>query len=452
MAPLDSPFPTNSASPLLSLSDEDLLDRLQRGAFAYLRSYTDPKTGLVADTSRPGAPASIAVVGFALSCYPVAVERGWIDRRSAAEITLTALRFFATSEQSEAPNATGFHGFYYHFLDMSTGRRVWQCEISVVDTALLIAGVLSAAMYFDGDGNGHGGGNSAEAEIRRLAEALYRRVDWPWAQNGGETVTQGWKPECGFLREDWEGYNEATIVYLLAIGSPTFPLPPESFAGWTATYQWENMLNVDLLYAGPLFTHLFSHAWIDYRGIQDAFMREKQSDYFINTRQAVALQREYCARNPNDYVGYDRDLWGISAGDGPSHTQMGRHRRDLRVYGYMARGVPLGPDDGTLAPWAMLATVPFNPNAALRGTRRLLELYPEVCREDRLVSGFNPTYSDAQGCWLSEGWYGLDQGLLVMMLENHRSGLNWRLMRKCQYVRDGLGRAGFAGAWLGQAS
>jgi hypothetical protein len=433
--------------PLLSLSDDALLDRLQRGAFDYLRAYTDAKTGLVADTSRPGAPASIAVVGFALSCYPVAVEHGWLERTSAAALTLTALRFFAASEQSESADATGCHGFYYHFLEMSTGRRVWQCEVSVVDTALLMAGVLTAARYFCGDG--------PEREIRALADALYRRVEWSWAQNGGTTVTQGWKPECGFLRYGWEGYNEATIVYLLGIGSPTFALPPTSFAAWTATYQWENLLDVDVLYAGPLFTHLFSHAWIDYRGIRDAFMREKQSDYFINTQQAIAVQREYCARNPDDYAGYDRDLWGITAGDGPSRTQMdsqrGRRRPDLRVYGYMARGAPLGPDDGTLAPWAMPATVPFGAGVALRGTRRLLARYPEVCVEDRFISGFNPTYGDADGCWRSEGWYGLDQGLLVMMLENHRSGLNWRLLRECPYVRDGLRRAGFDGGWLEQA-
>jgi hypothetical protein len=440
MAPPLTLPPLPPLPPLLSLSDEALLDRLQRSAFEYLRTYADPKTGLVADTSRPGAPASIAVVGFALSCYPVAVERGWLDRASAAALTLTALRFFAASEQSEAPGATGYHGFYYHFLDMPTGRRVWQCEVSVVDTALLIAGVLTAATYFDGDG--------AEREIRALADALYRRVDWAWAQNGGETVTQGWKPECGFLRDGWEGYNEATIVYLLGIGSPTFALPPTSFAAWTATYQWENLLDIDVLYAGPLFTHLFSHAWIDYRGIRDGFMREKRSDYFINTQQAIAVQREYCARNPEDYVAYDRDLWGISAGDGPSHAQMGRQHHDLRVFGYMARGAPLGPDDGTLAPWAMPASLPFAAADALRGTRQLLARYPQVCPEDRFVSGFNPTYADGDHCWLSEGWYGLDQGLLVMMLENHRSGLNWRLMRECRYLRDGLRRAGFEGAWL----
>jgi hypothetical protein len=429
-------------APLLSLSDDALLDRLQRRAFEYFDTYSDAETGLIADTSRPGAPASIAVVGFALSCYPVAVERGWIARAAAAERSLRTLHFFAASEQSEDPGATGCHGFYYHFLDRHSGRRVWRCEVSVVDTALLMAGVLTAAAYFSGEG--------PEGEIRALADMLYRRVDWNWAQNGADTVTMGWKPEFGFLRNGWQGYNEATIVYLLGIGSPTHPLPPTSFAAWTSTYQWENLLSVDVLYAGPLFTHLFSHAWIDYRGIQDEFMREKQSDYFINTRRAIAVHREYGARNPEDYVAYDRDLWGITAGDGPSHTEMGRHSRDLRVYGYMARGAPYGPDDGTLAPWAMLATVPFGAQDALRGTRKLLQDYPEVCPEDRFVSGFNPTYGNTSRTWLSEGWYGLDQGLLVMMLENHRSGLNWQLVRETVPVRDGLRGAGFDGGWLDQ--
>jgi hypothetical protein len=204
-----------------------------------------------------------------------------------------------------------------------------------------------------------------------------------------------------------------------------------------------------VLFSGPLFTHLFSHAFIDFRGIRDAFMREAGSDYFENTKAAVALQREYCERNPHGYEGYGRELWGISAGDGPGY----RHRlvdgRDRRFFGYMSRGAPYGPDDGTLAPWAMLATLPFTPDAALSGTRHLLASYPQVGQGDRLSSGFNPTIKgdDGRG-WLSEGYYGLDQGLLVMMLENARSGLIWKLLRGCPYIRTGLKHAGFDGGWL----
>jgi hypothetical protein len=425
---------------LTELTDDALLDRLQRGAFAYLSENTNADNGLVADTSRAGSPCSIAVVGFALSCYPVAVERGWMPRAEAAALTLKTLRFFWGSSQSDQPDATGYKGFYYHFLNMQSGRRVWQCELSLVDTTLLMAGMLTAGCYFDGAGD--------EPEIRRLSEALYRRVDWRWAQNGLETVSQGWKPECGFLHYGWEGYNEATIVYILGISSPTHPLPATSFIGWTFTYQWENLLGHDVLYSGPLFTHLFSHAWIDYRGIQDGFMREKNSDYFENTRSAIAVHREYCAHNPRGYAGYERNLWGITAGDGPGNRAMRQGSQDRRFFGYMSRGAPYGPDDGTIAPWAMLATVPFGAAAALRGTRHLLQTYPQVCAKDRFSSGFNPTLETDGAGWLSEGWYGLDQGLLVMMIENHRSGLIWEITRNCPIFRSGLIGAGFAGGWL----
>jgi hypothetical protein len=429
----------SDSAALATLSDEALLGRLQRGAFAYFTQYANGENGLIADTSRARSPCSIAVVGFALSCYPIAVERGWLSRSTAAALTLKTLQFFWDSPQSDQPDATGFKGFYYHFLDMQSGERVWQCELSLIDTALLIAGMLISGSYFDGE---------EESEIRDLSDALYQRVDWRWAQNGKETVSQGWKPECGFLHYGWEGYNEATIVYVLGIGSPTHPLSASSFTGWTSTYQWENLLNCDVLYSGPLFTHLFSHAWIDYRGIRDPFMRENGSDYFKNTQQAIAVHREYGARNPHGYRGYDRNLWGITAGDGPDSQELRQGRKDRRFFGYMARGAPYGPDDGTVAPWAMLATVPFGAEAALLGTRHLLYSYPQVCTNDRFSSGFNPTLSHNGSFWLSEGYYGLDQGLLVMMIENYRTGLIWQLTRANAVIRAGLVNAGFAGGWL----
>src|SRR6202789_4164075 len=252
-------------------------------------------------------------------------------RDEAVQRTLVTLQFFLNSPQSEAPDATGYKGLYYHFLDMQSGRRVWRCELSLIDTALLIVGILTAGTYFADS-------NQGETEIRRIADILYRRVDWCWAQNGKATLSQGWKPECGFLHYGWEGYSEATILYVLAIASPTYPIPAASFAGWTDTYQWENLLGHDVLYSGPLFTHLFSHAWIDYRGVQDGFMRERGSDYFENTRNTIAVHREYCARNPRGYEGYGRNLWGITAGDGPGDREMRQDHRDRRFFGYMSRG------------------------------------------------------------------------------------------------------------------
>lgn len=425
---------------LIALSDRDLVERLQRGAFSYFLEYVNPDNGLVADTSRPGSPCSIAVVGFALSCYPVAVRNGWVSRTTATDLTLRALRFFSESSQSSEPDATGYKGFYYHFLDMKSGRRVWQCEISLVDTALLIAGILTVASYFDGGGD--------ETEIRTLADALYRRVDWCWAQNDSKVLAQGWKPEYGFLHYGWEGYNEATILYVLGLGSPTFPLGANSYLSWQITYQWENLLGQDVLYSGPLFTHLFSQAWIDFREIQDAFMREKCSDYFRNTRNTIALHREYSERNPHEFEGYSRDFWGITAGDGPGDKVLRENGRDRRYFGYMSRGAPYGPDDGTIAPWAMLATLPFGARNAIAGTRHLLAAYPQVCSHGRFASGFNPTLSRNGRGWLSDGWFGLDQGLLVMMIENDRTEQVWKLVRDCSYIRVGLERAGFQGGWL----
>lgn len=420
--------------------EEKLLDQLQKSAFNYFFEQVDATTGLVADTSRKDSPASIAVVGFALSCYPIGVERGWITRADAAAQTLKTLRFFWNSPQSAEPDVTGYKGFYYHFLDMQSGRRVWKCELSLIDTTLLLAGMLTAAAYFTAP-------IAEETEIRALAEGLYRRVDWPWAQNGRDTVTQGWKPECGFLNSGWEGYSEATILYVLGLASPTFPLSANSFAGWTSTYQWETIYGYDFLYAGPLFIHLFSHAWIDFREIQDEFMREKGCDYFENSRRAVAIQREYAARNPYGFVGYGPNSWGITAGDGPGNEELRESGRDRRFFGYTDRGVPFGRDDGTIAPWGMLAALPFSLPGALTAVRRMMERYPDICVGHRLSSSFNPSLVD-QGGWISEGHYGLDQGIVVMMIENYRSGLIWKLMRSCPYIASGLRRAGFEGGWL----
>ena len=417
-----------------------MVDRLQRGAFSYFEQWINPRNGLVADTSRDRSPCSIAVVGFALSSYPVAVENGWMSRDLAVSRTLATLKFFWDSAQNDGTDASGYKGFYYHFLDMQTGRRVWQCELSLIDTTLLMMGMLTVACYFEGHGD--------EEEIRRLADLLYQRVDWAWAQGDRDTVSQGWKPECGFLHYGWEGYNEAMILYILGLGSPTHPLPPTSLRGWTITYQWEHLLGQSVLYSGPLFTHLFSHAWIDFRGIHDEFMREAGSDYFRNTCGAIEVHREYCAHNPHGFVGYGRNCWGITAGEGPSSPQLRLNGRQRSFFGYMSRGAPYGPDDGTIAPWVMLATLPFDAEAAIEGIRHLLQAYPQVCSQDRLSSGFNPTLAGDGRGWVSEGWYGLDQGLLVLMIQNARDGSIWKLLQGCRYVRAGLQHAGFKDGWL----
>jgi hypothetical protein len=427
-------------------ADEVLLDRLQRAAFDYFPQATNPRNGLVADNSRVNSPVSIAVVGFALSAYPVAVERSWIQRDAAVRYILAALRFFRDSDQSGGPAATGFKGFYYHFLDIDSGARVWRSELSMVDTALLIAGMLTASRYFDAQ-------SPDEAELRELADFLYRRIDWCWAQDGADTIRQGWKPECGFLHYGWEGYSEAIVLYVLALGSPTHPIAADCYKKWTLTYQWENLYDIDCLYAGPLFTHHFSHAWIDFRGMRDEFMGEKRSDYFENSRSAIYIQREYARRNPREFAGYDENCWGLSACDGPSDERPDIPNERRRLYGYAARSVPYGPDDGTLSAASVLASLPFAPEIVMPAVRSMLARFPEVLPEGRLASGFNPTLADAEGrAWVSAGHYGLDQGIVVMMIENHRSQRIWQLMRESPYIRAGLRGAGFRGGWLKQSS
>jgi hypothetical protein len=425
-----------------SLSDEELLDRFQRGAFGYFVDCYNPENGLVADTSRPGSPASIAVVGFALSCYPVGVERGWMTRAEAVARTLATLRFFAESRQGDQPNVTGHQGFYYHFLDMQTGERVWQSELSLIDTTLLLAGVLTASVYFAGD-------SPDEARIRELADLIYLRIDWCWARGGKATARQGWKPESGFLHYGWDGYDEATILYVLGLASPANALPLDSYTCWTATYQWENIYDHEYLYAGPLFVHQYSHAWVDFAGIRDEFMREKNSDYFESSRNATYVQREYARRNPYDYAGYGDNCWGLTACDGPGFMTQALDGRERRFFGYAARGAPFGPDDGTIGPCAAFASLPFAPEMSLAALRHYCDRYPDMIKDCRLPGAFNPTLpGDGPAGWVSEGCYGLDQGIVVLMIENYRSGLIWKLMRQCPYVVEGLRRAGFTGGWL----
>ncbi len=318
-------------------------DTLQRETFNYFVKEANPRNGLIADKTQPGAPASIAAVGLALSLYPIGVERNFMHRTDAARRTLTTLRFFDASVQGPEADATGYKGFYYHFLDMRSGRRVWECELSTIDTAFLLAGMLASAAYFVED-------TDNEREIRALADKLYRRADWQWAQNGEPTLCQGWKPESHFLPYHWQGYDEAMFLYVLGLGSPTFPLPAESYAAWTSTYEWRRIHGHDLLYSGPLFTHQISHLWLDLRGLRDEYMRGKDSDYFENSRRATYVQQRYAIDNPHGFSGYGETCWGITASDGPGPDSIEVGGRERCFFDYLARGVPEGPDDSTLAP------------------------------------------------------------------------------------------------------
>ena len=449
-------LPAAAAAEPLSLADDAMLDGLQHAAFDYFVLHGKRGNGLVADTSRPGSHASIAVIGFALSAYPVGVERGWMARDEALLRCLAALRFFRDSDQSGKGDSTGCHGFYFHFLHMDSGRRAWKCEVSLIDTALLLAGMLTAAAYFTA-------ATADEAELRALVDTLYQRVDWCWAQPQGAAVVHGWKPGSGFLNYGWEGYSEALLLYALGLGSPTHALTDASFPAWTGTYQWENLYGIDFLYAGPLFIHQFSHAWIDLRGIRDRFMREKHCDYFENSRRATYVQREYAIRNPRSFTGYDEDGWGLSAGDGPSTPRQRVAGRRQSFYGYAARGVPWGPDDGTLSGPSVLSSLVFAPELVLPALRRMVARGASPDDGVARASGYNDTVrvgarvalsatGPGAAGWVSEGSFGLDQGMIVLMLENFRSGMLWRLLRDSPPIRTGLHRAGFRGGWLAEVA
>jgi hypothetical protein len=305
------------------------IDTLQRETFGYFEHEVNAINGLVIDKTAPDAPASIAATGFALACYPVAVERGFISRAVAVERTLTTLRFFSRSPQGAEPDTTGYQGFYYHFLDMQTGRRAGKCELSTVDTAFLLAGMLTAAAYFDALCDG-------EKEIRSIADTLYRRTNWTWAQNDGATLTHGWNPESGFLPYRWEGYDEGLLLYVLALGSPTFPLAGNGYTAWCSTYQWKSYSGYDYLYAGSFFTHQLSHIWIDFREIQDAFMRGKGIDYFENTRRATYVQQRYAIENPLKFNRYGGNCWGITASDGPGPACLKVDGIERQFFDYVA--------------------------------------------------------------------------------------------------------------------
>jgi hypothetical protein len=417
---------------------------LQRHTFSYFVHEANPANGLVRDNTRYGSSCSIAAVGLGLACYPVAVRRGFLTRREAAGRTRTTLDFFAGSPQGPEPDASGYRGFFYHFLDTRTGRRARDSELSTMDTAILIAGALTAAEYFDGN-------VPEEVEIRRLADSLYRAADWSWALDGGLTIRHGWTPEGGFLPYRWQGYNEALILYVLALGSPSHPLPAESYAAWTATYEWKKIYGIELLHGGPLFMHQLSHLWIDFRGIRDSFMADRGIDYFENSRRATLVQQRYAERNPRRFRGYSRDIWGITASDGPGPAVRRIAGRALRFHDYCARGVPKGPDDGTLSPWAVIASLPFAPEIVLPTFASFLRKYPSMRARYGFLCSLNPTFGAGDrkgGSWIAQGYYGLDQGPVVLMIENFASGMTWSLMRRCRPLIDGLKRAGFAGGWL----
>ncbi|HEV8266216.1 MAG TPA: glucoamylase family protein [Gemmatimonadales bacterium] len=395
-------------------------------------------------------------MGFALTAYPVGVERGWITRGQAADRTRTTLRFFWTATQdSAATNVTGYKGFFYHFLDMGTGKRFQTVELSTIDTSLLLAGILFAQSYFDRN-------DSTETEIRALADSIYFRVDWNWAQARAPAVSMGWRPESGFINADWIGYNEAMILLFLALGSPTHPIDSTSgWSAWVSGYDWGTYYGQAFVQFAPLFGHEYSHVWIDFRGIKDSYMRGRGIDYFENSRRATLSQRAYAIANPGGWRGYTSDVWGLTACDGPANVTLTLAGRSREFHTYWARGAALGDirDDGTICPTAVGGAVPFAPEITIPALMAMRRTYGDALfKQYGFLDAFNPTFTasgqqqtgtvDPTLGWFDVDYLGIDQGPILLMVENHRTGFVWQVMRRNPHIVRGLKRAGFTGGWL----
>ena len=418
---------------------------LEERTFRFFWETGNPRNGLIPDRFPTPSFASISAVGFGLTAYPIGVERGYISRQAARQRVLATLRFFAGEANQ--------HGFFYHFIDMRSGARSNESEVSTVDTALLLAGMLFCQTYFDGD-------DPEEIEIRTLAEEIYRRVDWTWAQPRPPAVALAWTPEGGFAGLDWNGYNEAMLVYLLALGSPTHPVDEQAWTQWTSTYDkfWGTLYDQTYLSFAPLFGHQYTHVWVDFRGIQDSYMREHGLDYFENSRRATYAQRRYAIANPKQFQGYGKNVWGMSASDGPGPARESNLGGDRRFLRYAARGVALGRvvDDGTIAPTAAISSLPFAPEIVLPAA---LEMYhrfgSSIYSSYGFLDAFNASFPGPQSPpqptlpgWVDQDYIGIDQGPILAMIENYRSALVWRVMHSNSYMREGLERAGFSGGWL----
>lgn len=429
-----------------TVEQDELLNEIQRGGFKYFIDKVNPRNGLIADSTWENNTSSIAAVGFALACYPVGIEHGWISRQDAVERTLVTLRHFESSPQGPERDTAGYQGFYYHFLDLQTGLRTWKSELSTIDTTFLLCGMLTSAQYFNQNDPG-------EREIHRLVDVLFGRVNWQWAQNGELTVTHGWKPESGFLENRWQGYDEGLMLYLLALGAPKYSLPQDSYAAYTSTYRWEAHYGYELLYAEPLFIHHFSHVWIDFRGLQDDYMQARGLDYFENSRRATYVHQAYAIQNPAGFDGYGEHAWGITASEGPIQGTKPLVKAGRTFYSYLARGVP-GPDDGTLSPWTTITALPFAPEIALPTIEYFHKTYPQLAGPYGMKCSLNPSFrenpAESTG-WFSEHYYGINEGPVVLMIENYRSGLIWRLSGSSSFMREGLKQAGFrSSGWKGK--
>ena len=393
---------------VLPLTDSEFLDMVERKTFDYFWNEVEPESGLIFDSAPAGAqpnraPCSVAALGFGLSAICIGDSRGWISREEARARVLKSLRFMLDRVESK-------NGFFYHFVDGKTGKRMWDCEISSIDTALFLAGALTCSAYFN------------DSAISPLVQALYQRVDWKWMLNGKETLSMGWMPESGFLKPHWDTYSELMILQLLGLGAPTNALSPASWNAWKRPYTtYEGLTYVQ---AVPLFLHQYSHCWVDFRGKRDAF-----ADYFKNSALATKAHMQFCLSLKDKYPAYSETMWGVTASKGPK--------------GYMVWGGPPPtleyPIDGTVVPCSAGGSLPFVPDLALPVLREIYDKYAEKAwGRYGFLDAFNPNTG-----WVADGYIGIDMGALLLMIENHRTGKVWEWFMDNPEIGRAMKFAGF---------
>jgi hypothetical protein len=409
-------------------SDNDFLDFLEHASFDFFWYESNPDNGLIKDRSTSTSASSIASVGFGLSAICIGVDHGWITRVEGRARVLATLRTFWRGPQSSASaGVIGYKGFFYHFLDMNSAMRSGDTELSSIDTGLLLAGILDAGQYFTGT-------DSIETGIRSLADSIFNRVDWIWMTNGGSSLTMGWYPDAtgnhglGFISARWIGYNEGMLLNLLGLGAANSQLPAAVWNSWVSGYTQETYAGYTFVGFPPLFGHQYSHCWVDYRNMADAYMRGMGITYAENTRLATLAQRQYCIANPGHFAGYGQNLWGLTACDGPPPT------------GYSARGAPPAQnDDGTIAPTAAAGSLPFASEVSIPALRYMYAQY-----RTSIWSGYG--FRDAfnlQASWWGPDEIGIDEGPILLMIENYRTQSVWNRCMKSPVIQLGLGRAGF---------
>jgi len=390
----------------ISPEDDKFLHELEKATFQYFWEQANPKTGLVKDRCNTriadkGTVGSIAATGFGLTALCIGERRGFITRAAAQQRALATMMCL----WGKLPH---HRGFFYHWANINTGERVWDAEVSSVDTAILLCGVLACREYFPTE------------EIQALADEVFDRVEWTWLSEDTSLLPHGWTPELGFLPYRWDNYSELMMMYLLGLGSTTFPLHDETWAAWKRlTFEYAGMRYIGSF--APLFVHQYSQAWFDFRG-----KRDKYADYFVNSVTATEVHRHFCLELDKRFPNYSENLWGISASDSPK--------------GYVVWGGPptTGPIDGTIVPSASAGSLPFLPNEVMRVLRTIKDRYPDAWSKYGFVNAFNPVTS-----WYDTDVIGIDTGITLVMAENLRTGFVWNTFMRNETARRGMQRAGF---------